>query len=604
LALGYSDAFYSNIIESGSSTYDAIAMMKFTLQNLSGSNAFDAWNQFVDYSAGLGTVYLASEALASFMMAAYGGTAYQAISLTAWYDETILGRVELADELSGTEDADLIHGGGGDDTIYGSDGGDLIDGAEGRDVVDYSTVGWGNRFILKDDVQSTANYIGSVVSTRLFPNDPTALFGIEEIRAGAEDDEVQLMGLPTTLERIDGGVQGDLGDLMSAFYADEGILFDMQNGTLTIGEAEIEVTGFERVEGSGHDDTITGDGEVNAIKGGYGADQLFGGGADDFIFFDAEDTVVNGGAGRDVGWALTGDPIMADLVAMAMEVLIGGGGADTIILSGGTEPLFAAGGAGNDTFVVTHNDIEGPKILWGGAGADTFEFNQTDPEYRWEQVGIAVVHIAALTEEMFATLTLGALGLAGIDLTKIDAIILNPDAGDQFRMDGGLLSTHSINLEEFDITTGPGYHLVDDFDTPASFEVRSSGFLGETQAIQSVFFNEIRFETTYWELYDYYQIGVTASGVVDVMETESFTETGGIANLEEAIALALENSQAWFQENEPYWVQQETSDSPYYAAPFFVVGGRFAGATLIDDGSLVATPEDPGTTAFDWLLAA
>lgn len=29
--------------------------------------------------------------------------------------------------------------------------------------------------------------------------------------------------------------------------------------------------------------------------------------------------MVNGGAGRDVGWAVTGDPVMADLVAMAME---------------------------------------------------------------------------------------------------------------------------------------------------------------------------------------------------------------------------------------------------------------------------------------------
>jgi Ca2+-binding RTX toxin-like protein len=383
-------------------------------------------------------------------------------------------------------------------------------------------------------------------------------------------------------------------------YVENGIIYRAGDGSdLVLGTEYDDV-----IYGDADDDVLRGEVGIDVLIGGSGIDQLFGGAGDDFIFFDAEDTMVNGGSGRDVGWALTGDPIMADLVAMAMEVLIGGGGADTIILSGGTDPLFAAGGAGNDTFVVTHNDIEGPKILWGGAGADTFEFNQTDPEYRWEQVGIAVVHIAALTEEMFATLTLGALGLAGIDLTKIDAIILNPDAGDQFRMDGGLLSTHSINLEEFDITTGPGYHLVDDFDTPASFEVRSSGFLGETQAIQSVFFNEIRFETTYWELYDYYQIGVTASGVVDVMETESFTETGGIANLEEAIALALENSQAWFQENEPYWVQQETSDSPYYAAPFFVVGGRFAGATLIDDGSLVATPEDPGTTAFDWLLAA
>lgn len=76
-----------------------------------------------------------------------------------------------------------------------------------------------------------------------------------------------LFGLPATLDRIDAGDHEELGDLLSAFYAKEGITFDLQSGRLTLGQAAIDAVGFERVEGSGHDDIIRGGDASIAIRG-------------------------------------------------------------------------------------------------------------------------------------------------------------------------------------------------------------------------------------------------------------------------------------------------------------------------------------------------
>lgn len=394
----------------------------------------------------------------------------------------------------------------------------------------------------------------------------------------------------------------DNADVISLYTSRTGVNVSDPGYDLPNPLSEHTDDGLIYVAGAGND-TITGTSDEDVLFGGQGADKLFGGSGDDFFFFSAEDTMVNGGAGRDVGWALGQGGVTVTMTAQELEVVIGSSGTDTIILSGSTDLLFAAGGAGNDTFVVTHNDTEGPKILWGGAGADTFEFNQTDPRSYWEQVGIAVVQIAALTEKMFASLTLADLGLEGIDLSKLDAIILNPDAGDTFMMDGARLGTNAINLEEYDLVTGDGgLHLVDDYDTPASLDVRSSGYLGETQAIQSVFFNEVRVENVYTEYFEFKEILVTPDGHVEIKDVDDFAKSWG--NLAGATSRAIANSVPWFAEHGSDWVAQEASETPIYFAPFFVVGGHFEGATLEDNGSLLATPGDPGITPFNWLLAA
>lgn len=113
LALGYSDAFYSNVIEPGSSTYDAIAMMKFTAENFGSGNWGDAVDQIINYPSGVATTVAATNAMDAFLVNAYGANSLVTGAQIAFGVNTILGRVTDADTLNGTGGADLIHGGGG-----------------------------------------------------------------------------------------------------------------------------------------------------------------------------------------------------------------------------------------------------------------------------------------------------------------------------------------------------------------------------------------------------------------------------------------------------------------------------------------------------------
>lgn len=166
--------------------------------------------------------------------------------------------------------------------------------------------------------------------------------------------------------------------------------------------------GLIYVAGAGND-TITGTGADDVLFGNAGADFLFGDGGDDFFVFDFEDdSNVYGGSGRDVAVALGQDGVTVDMAAQGLECVIGCDGADTITIGEANSGLFAAGGDGSDTFLVTNGDgwIEGgPRVLWGGSGADTFDFERASYAY-----GIAVVQIDGLTEEMFAGLTLAGDG--------------------------------------------------------------------------------------------------------------------------------------------------------------------------------------------------
>ena len=122
-------------------------------------------------------------------------------------------------------------------------------------------------------------------------------------------------------------------------YTGNGILYRAGGGSdLVLGTEHDDV-----IYGDADNDVLRGEGGSDVVIGGQGADQLFGGGGDDFGFFDAADTHVNGGAGRDSAWAIGPDAIDADMLAWAIEVLSGGGGADTITMSG-SDSLMAAGG--------------------------------------------------------------------------------------------------------------------------------------------------------------------------------------------------------------------------------------------------------------------
>jgi Ca2+-binding RTX toxin-like protein len=244
------------------------------------------------------------------------------------------------DRIFGNAGADTIEAHGGDDTLSGGSGSDQLFGGDGFDFADYSGGGEQAQNQPAQGIRAafSINSDNALVGTVTDSWGATdQLNGIEFLIATNSDDRLRIIGdaddvfwsSNQQLEATGGGNSAlgdvlDLSDLLTSsgvdvVWAADGVIEVRQSGTF----GTITVDDFENVIGSAGADRISGNSQANGINGNTGADELFGFGGDDFIFFDAEDTVVNGGAGRDVGCALTGDPITADLVAMAMEAAWG-----------------------------------------------------------------------------------------------------------------------------------------------------------------------------------------------------------------------------------------------------------------------------------------
>ena len=219
----------------------------------------------------------------------------------------------------------------------------------------------------------------------------------EELDGGAGDD------------LLEGGAGADMlmggagFDIASYRTSDAGVEVSLQDGTGMGGHAEGDtLTGIEALEGSDHDDTLTGDEGDNWLLGNAGYDQLDGGEGDDWLDGGAGYNILEGGAGADVLQGLEGITYTADFeinfdtasyassdagVEVRLDEGVAGGGhadGDTLVgiegltgsdyddilvgRYGGNELI---GGDGNDLLISRGNDfISGYDWLEGGPGAD------------------------------------------------------------------------------------------------------------------------------------------------------------------------------------------------------------------------------------------
>lgn len=192
--------------------------------------------------------------------------------------------------------SDTLYGYGGDDTFYGDNGytdttSDTVYGGDGNDVI-YVYSG--------NDVLDGGN-------------------GIDTVSAGSGSGNSFNVNLAT--------------------------------GTATYGVYTHSLSNIENASGTQYADTITGDGNDNAIWGGLGNDVLNGGGGNDTASYSgaASAVLVNLVTGTATGGA--GNDTLANF-----ENIIGSSYADTLTGSAGNNTITA--GDGNDS-------------LYGGAGADT-----------------------------------------------------------------------------------------------------------------------------------------------------------------------------------------------------------------------------------------
>lgn len=190
---------------------------------------------------------------------------------------------EEGDRLTGTSRADTIMGREGEDRLYGKGGDDILYGEEGNDVLE-----------------------------------------------GGPGADV-----------LDGGPGEDY-----AYYTESSsrVIVRLNDNTARYGDADGDrLLSIEHLEGSDHNDVLTGDGGDNLLSGGDGDDILYGGPA-------GGDDDMRGGDGDDRIYGGKGD-----------DRMVGGEGIDIV-----------NGGPGDDWFVIEGDDMD---IVKGGSGRDTFEFS-------------------------------------------------------------------------------------------------------------------------------------------------------------------------------------------------------------------------------------
>lgn len=240
------------------------------------------------------------------------------------------------DVLDGGAGDDVLYGGAGNDTLYGGEGNDQLTGGEGADYMDG---GNGNDTYYVDNRQDvvvesssggtdTVVFMGYTGETgtnqgytlrenvevlRLFSNKNAAddldlngrgnslgnsmvgnagdnqLFGLEgndSINGGAGNDTIHG---GTGNDILTGG---DGIDLVSYKTAGSGVTVSLATtaNQNTGGDGTDKLVGFENLEGSSFNDSLTGD---------SGANKIFGGAGDDFIRGGAGNDDLTGGVGSD-----------------------------------------------------------------------------------------------------------------------------------------------------------------------------------------------------------------------------------------------------------------------------------------------------------------
>ncbi len=277
---------------------------------------------------------------------------------------------EAANELRSGDGNDMLEGLGGDDILLAINGDDNLSGGEGNDTLDGGT----GRDTLTGDAGNDI-LIGDA--------------GDDVLDGGAGND--RLDGGPGA-DTLDGGTGGNDTAVYSS--ATEGVAASLATGTGTRGDASGDrFIDIENLQGSGHDDTLTGNDGFNVLSGLGGDDILDGGSGNDILHGGAGDDTLRGSAGADilngddgvdtvsygnsgegvtislgvgVGIGTTGDADGDNFRSIEnlegsnhSDMLTGNGEANALVGLGGDDTI--DGGAGDDT-------------LTGGDGDDVFRF--------------------------------------------------------------------------------------------------------------------------------------------------------------------------------------------------------------------------------------
>ena len=185
--------------------------------------------------------------------------------------ESVLGS-DFGDDLTGDAADNTLRGRGGDDNLVGGEGADTLEGGAGGDELDGDNGRSDTQMRSPDDVLSYASSDARVVVN---------LAALTFSGGHAEDDEIA----------VEVNIDHD-GDEMTDADGDG-------NNNDATDTDRINVSTFEHVIGSAHNDRLTGDHRANTLTGGDGDDTLVGREADDRLNGGAGDDHLRGGIGSD-----------------------------------------------------------------------------------------------------------------------------------------------------------------------------------------------------------------------------------------------------------------------------------------------------------------
>jgi uncharacterized delta-60 repeat protein len=278
------------------------------------------------------------------------------------------------DSIEGREGNDTLTGGSGNDSLYGGKGQDTLTGGAGDDLVDAGA---------NDSPTSTDWAIFSGATGPLVINLTTGvatgegndtLVGIESVVAGNYDDQVtgtdQLNLLRGGLgnDTLDGGAGNDYADYWQSSGA---VTVSLTSNTSSGAAGNDVLSNFERIRGSDHADSLTGDANENYLRGMAGNDTLDGAGGNDWADYFQATTAMSVNLGTGVTSGADGVDVLVSienvLGSQNNDTLTGDAGANILAGSGGHDSL--VGGAGNDTL---YGDA-GTDSLTGGAGDDIID---------------------------------------------------------------------------------------------------------------------------------------------------------------------------------------------------------------------------------------
>jgi Ca2+-binding RTX toxin-like protein len=255
-------------------------------------------------------------------------------------------------DLVGTPGDDTLTGGTGNDTLDGGAGADLLVGGEGRDSL----------------IGGTGNdtFYGDASNDTLIGGD-----GDDTLNGGTGLDSVSYTGASTAVS----------------------VSLAITTAQNTGGAGSDTLTAIEHLEGSNHNDTLTGGTAANLLSGGLGNDDLNGNAGNDTLNGGDGDDTLTGGTGDDnlvggtgLDWAYyngAGSAVTVNLATRGAQNT-GGAGIDTLAtlehllgsnfddtLTGNSAANQLDGGAGNDTL----DGGSGNDTMAGGLGNDTYVVN-------------------------------------------------------------------------------------------------------------------------------------------------------------------------------------------------------------------------------------